>query len=94
MPLCQKVTLRMYLGCLKNSGEQLRIGEEYSEDYCNRICTCTSKGLQCRTLCPDKTLDLLECKFPLTLQFWEVPADPPSVGCSCTRFDCLPPGTT
>ena len=58
-----------FLGCLKKSGELVKIGKEYSEDNCSSLCICTSNGTLCRAMCPDLTFDLLDCKLPYALKF-------------------------
>jgi hypothetical protein len=80
------------LGCIKKSGETIKIGEEYSEGNCSRLCVCTSDGIQCRTMCPIKTFNLLDCKLPYTLKFIVIPAGPERLACFCTRVDCVLPG--
>ncbi|XP_028402030.1 uncharacterized protein LOC114524971 [Dendronephthya gigantea] len=80
-------------GCIKNSGELVKIGEEYSEDNCSRLCVCTSNGIECRTMCPDKIFNLLECKLPYILKFIAFPVGPKRLDCFCTRVDCVLPET-
>ena len=80
------------LGCIRKSGELIKIGEEYSEDNCSRLCVCTSNGILCRAMCPVKTFNLLDCKLPYTLKFTVIPAGPEKLNCFCTRVDCVLPG--
>ena len=81
------------LGCIKKSGEPVKIGEEYSEDNCSRLCVCTSNGIQCRPVCPDTIFNLLQkCDLPKSLKLIRVPAGPERLDCFCWIVKCVPPG--
>jgi hypothetical protein len=81
-----------YLGCIRESGELVKIGEEYSEENCTRLCVCRTNGIECGPMCPVKTFDLLQqCDLPQTLKFVVIPAGPAEINCFCTTVACVPP---
>lgn len=80
-----------FLGCPLPNGRLLKVGEQYTNDECTRLCTCDENGLiQCIPLCRSRT-EISLCP-PQNQQKIRVPAGPAGSKCTCEHILCREPG--
>ncbi|CAB4003112.1 Hypothetical predicted protein [Paramuricea clavata] len=82
-----------YNGCPLPNGRLLKVGEQYTNYQCTRLCTCNEEGLvPCIELCPTRPISV--CNAPLVRKKILVPTDPPDSKCTCQQVICVKAETT
>ena len=86
-----KETVWFILGCPLLSGRLLKVGEQYTNDQCTRLCTCSEDGKPaCEALCPTSRITI--CNPPMVPKKIRVPAGPVDGKCTCEHAVCGAPG--
>jgi hypothetical protein len=83
--------LFIFIGCPLPNGRLLKVGEQYTNDQCTRLCTCNEEGLvACMELCPTRPIS--ECNAPLVQKKIRVHTGPPDSKCTCEQVICVKAG--
>ena len=85
----------LFLGCLLPNGRLLKVGEQYANDQCTRLCTCKEDAtIHCIALCPAfrPTLCPKDVYPPMVQMKVRVPAGPPQSKCTCEQITCVKKG--
>jgi hypothetical protein len=85
MNYCLLIICCVFQGCPLANGRLLRVGEQFANDQCTRLCTCDEDGvIGCLPLCPSSQINE-DCEFKKKIT---APAGPPGSKCTCEQISC------